>query len=1076
MQGSENAVDGDFLAGLAYFHFKMKDSLNVCRVCSSQDQVLLDLFGSDAKSVSYVEDLNKCLSVEVSEGDQLPSKICIKCVGRISECRPFVDKILALNEKEGRRKSISDDNCYICLSSENYLFPVPEDSISKSRDCFEIVLQPTNKICHKCQFHLETLHELKSKACSTLKQFYSDSLSVKPRGRPKRRESVTDLVNDLKSKYTMNLPETKNVLVKVVDVGLIIGSDFFSKGTVSVKEFWEKLCHTGKENGETQKGRKKLPLTSPLKDSSLKEPQSVRKAKSVGNKSKKATKDVHVDDISSSTESTLKVTDSKRLRELSESDEDTPLKRLKVNVKSGEEEEEKGIKVLEASKQRRNSHTSDDLNRRTNTEKVLPNKKTPDSPAEELVSSKRRSKVREVIVQSEALSTVPDSTDDAIAPGETEDSVEPDKNEAIEESEGQKKKRKRGSPDTSHADVSKNHIGKVEPQIKRKRKTSEDENFSGFKNKIRRKRWEPTSDEDSGLDEPTASVGGDTPVAEEPSYLRELNEMLRLTPKTSFKPFICSVCHEGYISTVKGKLHKLIIHDPHSNMVLKIKRCEDDAEMKKLIEISLLRSEKHSACNTELEEGKSDIASEGRKADSLEENENEVTSKSKRVQDGNDSDDDMFVMKGINTADASNAFDKLFSDTSDGNGSGKGEAEIAAEKTNDALEEEKPNNTVDDGNCGDANEPENSNEVDDGKIIDQNRTETIEENNGKLKTDASNAMSQEGDERKDETSSELQAASCPSGQDTEGEVKHSNEQQSELKIIQEKDDAEPALVELGEDIERGEEEKGLVEDNQKNAVEDDQENVVEEEQDLTKTSVQEEEGKNTEKDDQETVKNNEVESEGENDEKDDEMAPKSEQKHEEGTVEEEDQQKVKNDEHVERENVEKGDQQTVENSEQDLDGENVPTRDSELEREAVEEDNAETVMNSQPEHEREAVEEDDGEAVQNSEQEDEKDDHATIDSSSKVEESEGREEVVELSGKEVEKDASPDTHELGDNVHGVKDKTSSLVENLSSEKLDSQESPDTPGNPEDQNKNKESEADIESNGSPDDHASRLDEC
>lgn len=50
---------------LLYVNVTMKDQDNVCRVCSAQDGILLDLFGPQPQSRSYAADVIKCLSVEV---------------------------------------------------------------------------------------------------------------------------------------------------------------------------------------------------------------------------------------------------------------------------------------------------------------------------------------------------------------------------------------------------------------------------------------------------------------------------------------------------------------------------------------------------------------------------------------------------------------------------------------------------------------------------------------------------------------------------------------------------------------------------------------------------------------------------------------------------------------------------------------------------------------------------------------------------------------------------------------------------------------------------------------------------
>lgn len=75
--------------------------------------------------------------IQVCQGDGLPGKICIKCVGLLSDCRPFVEKVLELTGN-GKERSVSVEECFFCLSSENCLFPIPALSVSKTKNCFGI--------------------------------------------------------------------------------------------------------------------------------------------------------------------------------------------------------------------------------------------------------------------------------------------------------------------------------------------------------------------------------------------------------------------------------------------------------------------------------------------------------------------------------------------------------------------------------------------------------------------------------------------------------------------------------------------------------------------------------------------------------------------------------------------------------------------------------------------------------------------------------------------------------------------------------------------------------------------------
>lgn len=83
----------------------------------------------------------------MKKGDGLPSKICIKCAGVIGEYRPFVDKTLAAESERSIKcdsTSGSSTSCHYCLTSSNILFPVPETSINKTKDCFGFEVTVSN--------------------------------------------------------------------------------------------------------------------------------------------------------------------------------------------------------------------------------------------------------------------------------------------------------------------------------------------------------------------------------------------------------------------------------------------------------------------------------------------------------------------------------------------------------------------------------------------------------------------------------------------------------------------------------------------------------------------------------------------------------------------------------------------------------------------------------------------------------------------------------------------------------------------------------------------------------------------
>lgn len=56
---------GTIMPPLKKSSVKVPNTQQSCRVCLSDNPVMLELFGSETQSVSYAEDVNKCLSIEV---------------------------------------------------------------------------------------------------------------------------------------------------------------------------------------------------------------------------------------------------------------------------------------------------------------------------------------------------------------------------------------------------------------------------------------------------------------------------------------------------------------------------------------------------------------------------------------------------------------------------------------------------------------------------------------------------------------------------------------------------------------------------------------------------------------------------------------------------------------------------------------------------------------------------------------------------------------------------------------------------------------------------------------------------
>ncbi|KAK3912310.1 putative zinc finger protein [Frankliniella fusca] len=574
------------------------DLTKVCRVCA-ETGVLLELFGSKTQTVSYAEDVNKCLSLEATKGDGLPSHICVSCVGLINECLRFVNKLKNVGgEKQSQRRRGSIDSsrpksCYFCESTENHLFPLSDTAVNKTNDCFSIKVSDKETICYRCQFCLDTVHDLKLKACASLKKFYSNSLSAKEveKTSKKKMQSVVEIVSSLKNKFKVDkqIELQKEVKVAVLDFALVIGSDILSKGTINVNEFMLLIQRSGMKNDRALDNEKKKSRQTALKQVSKQmasessaEPKSShpspKRHQRVTFDIKPVSESISDDsEVSTSMPSTL--SRKKRSRIVSDSDDEKPSKKSRAPAESPSST----TNFIDNSKQtRRNSLTMDKEaspleNANLKTEELI---KDNDKPKPKSKQNAPRPKSKK-IARKESPTTTFESPDDMASPVIAESSKENISENSLMDETDKPSKRKRGRK--SDSNYSK-FLGEESPpaKIQRKRRESEEKDF--FSSKGKKKQWKPSISEGSDADDSNTSMNENAAIVDQPGFLKDLDNLLRYTPKSTFRPFICSVCREGYVSTVKGMLHKLVMHDPRSNLLLKLTRCDNDGEMERLKE------------------------------------------------------------------------------------------------------------------------------------------------------------------------------------------------------------------------------------------------------------------------------------------------------------------------------------------------------------------------------------------------------------------------------------------------------------------------------------------------------------
>lgn len=595
------------------------DFSKVCRVCA-ETGVLLELFGSKTQTVSYAEDVNKCLSLETSKGDGLPSHICVSCVGAINECLRFVNKLKSLSgDKQSHRRRGSTDSskskcCYFCESTENHLFPLSEASVNKTNDCFSVKVSDKETICYRCQFCLDTVHDLKLKACTSLKKFYSNSFSVKEveKTSNKKTESVGEIVKTLKNKFNVdkNSMLPKVVKVTVVDFAVVIGSDILAKGSINVNEFMQLFQPSSLKNGEISSGAKKKARQSSLKqetkqevsDSDTFKPPGPKSARPGPKRHQKVTfdikssslpKDFGDSEVSTSTPNVP--SKKKRSRMVSDSDDEKPSKKTCLPSESpNSPSSTTSLKTDSPRQTRRNSISPEKDDRVEDNISISKDETIPETvkPPTKKNSPRPKSKKTTKKESSSSMEKL-DQIDSLVQNDTSQENVS--ENSQVEESEKSSKRKRARKNDGNYSKFFGEDSPSPPAKIQRKRRDSEEKDF--FSSKGKKKQWKSSVSDGSEVDDPSSSMN-ESQVVEQPDFLKELDDLLRNTPKSTFRPFICSVCREGYVSTVKGMLHKLVVHDPHSNILLKLTRCDDDGEMEKLKEIIFFRFGSTAAAET----------------------------------------------------------------------------------------------------------------------------------------------------------------------------------------------------------------------------------------------------------------------------------------------------------------------------------------------------------------------------------------------------------------------------------------------------------------------------------------------
>ena len=140
-----------------------------CVLCASDEGVFLDIT-SDNKHVFH-EQFEICSLVEVLTEDQLPSKLCHKCVYELNQCSSFVQRFKHTTKQKKLNRKRSCSLCYRPARNE-LVFDLSKDqslqhnSFDKIQKVFDYDLKSFKEdqkfICLSCRYTLDVLFDLKN--------------------------------------------------------------------------------------------------------------------------------------------------------------------------------------------------------------------------------------------------------------------------------------------------------------------------------------------------------------------------------------------------------------------------------------------------------------------------------------------------------------------------------------------------------------------------------------------------------------------------------------------------------------------------------------------------------------------------------------------------------------------------------------------------------------------------------------------------------------------------------------------------------------------------------------------------
>nr|XP_034187065.1 myb-like protein X [Osmia lignaria] len=140
-----------------------------CVLCASDEGVFLDIT-SDNKHVFH-EQFEICSLVEVLTEDQLPSKLCHKCVYELNQCSSFVQRFKHTTKQKKLNRKRCCSLCYRPARNE-LVFDLSKDqslqhnSFDKIQKVFDYDLKSFKEdqkfICLSCRYTLDVLFDLKN--------------------------------------------------------------------------------------------------------------------------------------------------------------------------------------------------------------------------------------------------------------------------------------------------------------------------------------------------------------------------------------------------------------------------------------------------------------------------------------------------------------------------------------------------------------------------------------------------------------------------------------------------------------------------------------------------------------------------------------------------------------------------------------------------------------------------------------------------------------------------------------------------------------------------------------------------